>query len=129
MNLNPVGWASRVLTPLLRIIRTSPNATVPVVVISEPVTSETSAIVNSDIALVAKGTGATLAQVPDGTIVGGNKRGTYATDWQKLRQSASQVASTYATIGGGIYNTASGVVATVAGGQGGTASKIGRAHV
>ena len=125
MNLNPVGWASSSLRLVARLFNSGVNNSVPVTAISEaPI-----GVANADIALVAKGTGATLAQVPDGTTAGGNKRGIYATDWQKLRQSASQVASTYATIGGGIYNTASGVVATVAGGQGGTASKIGRAHV
>ena len=123
MNLNPVGWASRVLMPLLRIIRTSPNATVPVVVIYEPVTSETSAIVNADIALVAKGTGATLAQVPTGTAAGGDKRGTYATDLQKSRGLAAQVASgQYATIAGGALNSATGNYGFAGGGNGQSAS-------
>lgn len=123
MNVNPVGWASRALTPLLRIIRSSPNATVPVVAISEPINSETAGLVNSDIALVAKGTGATLAQVPDGTIAGGNKRGNFATDWQKDRASSTRVASAaYSTIGGGQSNTASGQYSTVAGGENSTAA-------
>jgi hypothetical protein len=123
MNLNTAGWASRALTPLLRIIRSSPNATVPVVVISEPVNSETAGLVNSDIALVAKGAGATLAQVPDGTIAGGNKRGNFATDWQKDRASSTRVASAaYSTIGGGQSNTASGQYSTVAGGDNCTAA-------
>ena len=110
MNLGTGGWASRVLTPLLRIIRTSPNATVPVIAISEPVNSETAALVNADLALVAKGTGATLAQVPDGTTAGGDKRGQYATDLQKLRVVSSRVASAnYGVICGGAHNTASGL--------------------
>jgi len=118
MNLNTAGWASRALAPLLRIIRSSPNATVPVVVISGPVNSETAGFVNSDIALLAKGTGATLAQVPDGTAVGGNKRGTSATDLQKNRTSASQIASgTSSVISGGLDNTASGNYSIVGGGQ------------
>lgn len=117
MNLNTGGWALRVLTPLLRIIRSSPNATVPVVVISEPVNSETAALVNSDIALVAKGTGATLAQVPDATATGGDKRGIYATDWQKIRLANTQVASgSYSFIGGGQRNTAGGENAVIGGG-------------
>ena len=141
MNLNTGGWASRVLTPLLRIIRSSPNATVPVVVISEPVNSETAALVNADIALVAKGTGATLAQVPNGTAAGGNKRGQYATDWQKNRTSATQVASggyatiaggsentaglsDYATVGGGRNNTSNSGYATIAGGNSNQASGV-----
>jgi hypothetical protein len=89
-------------------------------------------------ALVAKGTGATLAQVPDGASAGGNKRGTYATDLQKTRSTAAQVASgnystiaggqrntasgAYSAIGGGYLNTASGSGATVAGGEVNTAS-------
>ena len=51
----------------------SPNATVSV----DSLTAAAAAT-NADVALVAKGTGATLAQVPDGTSAGGNKRGTYA---------------------------------------------------
>lgn len=133
MNLNTAGWASRILTPLLRIIRSSPNATVPVVVLSEPVNSETAVLVDADIALVAKGTGATLAQVPDGTAAGGDKRGVRAVDWQKNRASASRVASgrestigggqsneasTDGTfVGGGFNNTASGLYSTIAGGE------------
>lgn len=138
MNVNPVGWATATLTPLLRIIRSSPNETVPVVVISEPVKPETGGLVNSDIALVAKGTGATLAQVPDGIVAGGNKRGIYATDWQKSRTINTYVASgnysivaggqnntastTLATVGGGDSNTSSGIRSTIAGGNSNTAS-------
>lgn len=123
MNLNTAGWASRTLTPLLRIIRGATNTTVPVIAISEPVNSETAALVNADIAIVAKGTGATLAQVPDGTAAGGNRRGIYATDWQKTRGIATQAAtSSYSTIGGGDSNTANGTYATIAGGGGNAAS-------
>jgi len=125
MNLNTAGWASRALTPLLRIIRSSPNATVPVVAISEPINSETAGLVNSDIALVAKGTGATLAQVPDGAAAGGNKRGIYATDWQKSRSINTYVASgNYSIVAGGQSNTASNTLATVSGGDTNIASGI-----
>ena len=126
MNLGTGGWASRVLTPLLRIIRTSPNATVPVIAISEPVNSETAALVNADLALVAKGTGATLAQVPNGTTAGGDKRGQYATDLQKLRVLSSLVASAnYGVICGGASNVASGFGhAIVVGGNGNNASNL-----
>ncbi len=112
----------------------SPNATVPV----DALTATDASYTNIDVALVAKGTGATLAQVPDGTTAGGNKRGTYATDWQKTRNSANRVASgnfsaigggqsniasgAYSAIGGGYSNTASGSGATVAGGDVNTAS-------
>jgi hypothetical protein len=97
----------------------SPNATVPV----DALTATNASYTDIDVALVAKGTGATLAQVPDGTTAGGNKRGTQATDWQKTRTSASQVASgSYATVAGGYNNTASGLGATVAGGRNNSAS-------
>ena len=73
--------------------------------------------VHIDLLLEAKGAGATVAQVPNGTIASGNKRGMYATDWQKSRQDATEVASgDYASIGGGAYNTASGSYAYVGGG-------------
>lgn len=91
----------------------APNATVPV----DALTATDASYTNIDVALVAKGTGATLAQVPDGTATGGNKRGAYATDWQKIRTTAAQVASgNYSTIAGGQRNTASGGYGTVAGG-------------
>ncbi|NBR24603.1 MAG: hypothetical protein EBU08_12705, partial [Micrococcales bacterium] len=114
----------------------SPNATVPVAIIGVT-TSGISTETNIDVVLLAKGTGATLAQVPDGTVAGGDKRGTGATDWQKSRTAAARVASgAYATITGGSENTASGTYAiaggylntvsgsyaTVAGGQNNQAS-------
>jgi len=80
---------------------------------------------NVDVALCAKGTGATLAQIPTNDNVGGAKRGNVATDWQKERSDATQVASGPAsTIGGGYNNTASGSTATIAGGGNGVASGI-----
>lgn len=92
----------------------SPNATVPV----DALTATDASYTNIDVALVAKGTGATLAQVPDGTATGGNKRGAYATDWQKIRTTAAQVANgNYSTIAGGHDNTASSNYSFVGGGQ------------
>ncbi len=77
---------------------------------------------NVDVALSPKGTGAVLAQIPDGTTTGGNKRGTYAVDWQTSRTTSAHVASgIYSTISGGRNNTASGNTAT-AGGYQNTAS-------
>lgn len=113
MNLNPVGWASSSLRLVARLFNSGVNSTVPVTAISEaPI-----GVANADIALVAKGTGATLAQVPDGTVAGGNKRGTRATDLQKSRTAATQVASgNQSAIGGGAENSATGNYATVAGG-------------
>lgn len=97
---------------------TAPNATVYV----DSITSN-AASTNADVALVARGNGATLAHVPDSTATGGNKRGIYATDLQKNRSTAAQVASgNYAVIGGGSANTADGLFGTVAGGNGNAAS-------
>jgi hypothetical protein len=96
----------------------APNATIPVVSLSvlDP------SYANLDIALVAKGTGATLAQIPDGSSTNGNKRGIYATDFQKIRASASQVASgNYSFIGGGQNNSATGLLGSVGGGLSNTA--------
>ncbi len=91
----------------------APNATVYVDSLTAAAAST-----NADVAFVAKGSGATLAQVPDGTAAGGNKRGAYATDWQKSRSAATQVAGTnYSTIGGGYANTVSSIYGTVAGGR------------
>ena len=63
---------------------------------------------NNDIVLQAKGTGAHLAQTPDSTTTGGNKRGEYAVDWQKTRSfGADRVASgNYSVIAGGDSNLA-----------------------
>jgi len=70
------------------------------------------------VALVAKGSGATLAQVPDGTAAGGNKRGTYATDWLKSRSGPAQVASgDYSVLCGGGNSTAAGTYSVTCGGN------------
>ena len=76
-----------------------------------------------DVALTPKGTGAIEAQIADGTATGGNKRGSYAVDWQLSRAANTEVASgNYSVVAGGIDNTASGNSATVAGGLTNTAS-------
>ena len=114
MNLNTGGWVSPLLRLVARLRSEGVNSTTPVTEINGGTISAT----NADIALVAKGTGATLAQVPDGTAVGGNKRGDYATDWQKRRTSSTQVASgTYSFVGGGQNNIANGNYSVVCGGQ------------
>ena len=95
----------------------SPNATVPVVYFTATV-----AATNVDAAIVAKGTGATVAQIADGTSAGGNKRGTRATDWQKIRNAAARVASgAESTIVGGVNCTSSGS-SSISGGDTCTAS-------
>lgn len=91
----------------------SPNDTVPV----DALTATDASYTDIDVALVAKGTGATLAQVPNGTTAGGNKRGTYATDLQKARASSGRVASgNYSVIAGGYGNGTSGGYASTVGG-------------
>lgn len=90
-----------------------PNATVPA-----HAQLATGAETNIDYVAAPKGTGASLAQIPDSTTTGGNKRGARATDFQKSRAAATQVASgADSTIGGGKSNTASGASSTVAGGE------------
>ena len=121
MNLNPVGWASAALRLLARLDSDGVNSITPVTEINGGAISAT----NADIALVAKGTGATLAQVPDGTVAGGNKRGTGATDWQKVRSDRTYVASgVNSVIGGGTENQASGQDSTVSGGRFNVASNL-----
>lgn len=72
---------------------------------------------NADAVIQPKGTGSLLAQLPDSTATGGNKRGINAVDLQTIRNSASHVASgNYAVITGGNQNTASSAYAIVAGG-------------
>jgi uncharacterized protein YhfF len=97
---------------------TTPNATVYVDSLTAAAAST-----DADVAFVAKGTGATLAQVPDSTATGGNKRGTYATDFQKSRTNAAQVASgNFSSILGGQNNTASAIYTAVVGGLSNSAS-------
>jgi hypothetical protein len=95
----------------------SPNDSIPVHTLSVKSSST-----DIDVALIAKGSGATLAQIPNNGG-GGAKRGIYATDWQKVRGPIGQVASgPFGVISGGGYNTASGSYSTVAGGASNTAS-------
>lgn len=92
----------------------SPNATVNVASLTSAVTTT-----NGDLALVKKGAGALLAQVPTGTAAGGNKRGQYAVDLVGFRSNAANVASgDYSVLGGGYDNKASASYSVVAGGQG-----------
>lgn len=115
MNLNTAGWASPLLRLLARLDSDGINSATPVTEINGGNISAT----NADIALVAKGTGATLAQVPDGTIAGGNKRGTYATDLQKLRTASTQIAlATGSVITGGANNSALADYTFIGGGSG-----------
>jgi hypothetical protein len=67
----------------------APNATVPV----DSLTA-LSATTNADAAIVPKGTGAFMLDIPNNTTTGGNKRGQYAVDLQHgPRANADKVAS------------------------------------
>lgn len=70
-----------------------------------------------------KGTGAVLAQFPDGTAAGGSARGIGAVDLQTHRGVAFAVAAgERSVISGGNNNVASGIEATVSGGVNNIAS-------
>ena len=70
---------------------------------------------NIDAVIKAKGDGATTNDD------GGNARGAHAVDWQKIRGTATQVASgDYAVIAGGSFNTAAGLHSIVVGGNNNT---------
>lgn len=92
----------------------APNGTVPVNSLTA-----TGAATNIDAAIIPKGTGALLANIPDNTATGGNKRGEYAVDWQLARETWNfRVASgNYSVISGGRSNTASGLYSSVIGGR------------
>ena len=92
----------------------APNASVSV----DALTATDASFTDIDAAFVPKGGGAVLAQVPTSTTAGGNKRGLYAVDWQRLRTAAAQVASgQYSVLTGGYSNTASGLNSFVGGGD------------
>ncbi len=92
----------------------TPNATIPV----DSLTA-IDAGSNADVAIIPKGTGALLAQVPDNTTAGGDKRGIYAVDWQRDRITLSSAVASgnHSVISGGQNSTASGDWATVTGGK------------
>ena len=97
----------------------SPNSSAPVAS-----WAATNAATNVDAAFVAKGNGATLAQVPTATLAGGDKRGIYATDFQKVRSASNQVASgQYSVLVGGEQNAVHGQHAVVAGGYSNSANQ------
>jgi hypothetical protein len=75
---------------------------------------------NSALVLTPKGTGAfILGPKPDGTITGGNARGTNAVDFQTgVRTAADQVASGGSSfISGGLRNKTTGAQSGIIGGQ------------
>ena len=89
----------------------APNNTVTVVSFV-PNTGDT----NTDAVLNSKGTGALQRHIADSASTGGNKRGTYAVDWQGNRGLAAEVASgAYAGIPSGYRNKAAADYGIVAG--------------
>lgn len=78
----------------------SPNATIPVAYLQV-----TNPATNMDAAILPKGTGAIVAQIPDGTATGGNKRGTRANDLQRNRSTAAAVAAAPDSFAAGRNNT------------------------
>lgn len=91
---------------------TSPNNTVYV----DSLTAAGSTT-NVDVAIVPKGTGAFMLDVPDNTTAGGNKRGANAIDLQTTRIVATNVASGTQSVVIGSNSTASGAVAVAIGDQ------------
>lgn len=119
MNLNPITWPGNALRLIARLVSDGLNQTRPVTIIQEyPISTA-----DVDLALVPKGQGALIASTSDGTITGGNKRGTYATDLQRNRSLNSHVASaSNAVICGGRNNAASATDSVVCGGLGHSAN-------
>ena len=85
---------------------------------------------DSDAVIAPLGAGSLLAQIPDGTTTGGDKRGGGATDFQRYRSGSAQVASgLYSFIGAGQNNTAAGSYDIVVGGDTNyTATGVGAAN-
>lgn len=92
------------------------------------VTTQTSSVIqatttNANLVIAPNGTGALIADIPDGTATGGNARGNNVVDLQMNRAAATNVASAnFSVISGGISNTASSQHSTVSGGELNTAS-------
>ena len=114
-----LSWASSGLINFIESVNTSaPNTGVPVVQLTP-----NSASGSVDIALTPKGNGAITAHIPDNTGTGGNKRGTWAVDFQMIRNNATQVASGVQTfLGSGGNNTVSGSYSAIVGGANNTVS-------
>jgi hypothetical protein len=90
----------------------APNGTVPVNSLT-PVTAAT----NADVAIVPKGTGAFMLDIPDNTTAGGNKRGANAIDLQHgTRSNADKVASGQYSVAIGYNNRAYNTYAVALGG-------------
>ena len=74
---------------------------------------------NVDVAIVPKGTGAFILDIPDNTTTGGNKRGANAVDLQTSRSNAAYVASgANSTVLGGTSSAATASNAIAGGDRG-----------
>lgn len=76
------------------------------------VTTQTSSVIrasttDSNLVIAPNGSGALIADIPDGLVSGGNARGAYAVDLQLLRTGANQVASGNYSFAQGQKNIAS----------------------
>ena len=93
------------------------------------VTTQSSSVIaatttNANLVISPNGTGALVANVPDGTSTGGNPRGTNAVDLQMSRSNLNQIASgSYSFLVG--QSNSAGSAYTVVGGQSNTASSTG----
>lgn len=93
------------------------------------VTTQTSSVIqssttNASLVIAPNGTGALMAQIPDGAVAGGNARGGWAVDLQLVRGFGSEVASGAYSFAAGFGNTASGA-GSIAMGQRNLASQLG----
>jgi hypothetical protein len=79
---------------------------------------------NSSLVIAPNGTGALIANIPDGLTAGGNARGLWAVDLQLSRGFNNEVASGQYSFAAGLGNTANGFGA-IAMGQRNTASALG----
>ncbi|MBS1536928.1 MAG: hypothetical protein JST20_04195, partial [Bacteroidetes bacterium] len=114
-----LSWASSGLINFTESVNNSaPNGGIPVVQLTP-----NNAGGSVDIAIAPKGQGALLAQIPDNTAAGGNKRGSWSVDFQIIRSSATQVVSgSQSFLGSGGNNTVSGSSSALVGGYNNTVS-------
>jgi hypothetical protein len=85
----------------------APNATVNV----DSLTALASTT-DADFTIKAKGAGSILAQIPDSTTTGGDKRGQYSVDLQMSRSAANQVVSGNYSFAAGAANRVTAAYAT-----------------
>ena len=115
--LGTLSWASAGGTGSLTAFTESTNEASPNDIIPTDQLLATNSANDVDVAITPKGNGALTTQIADGTLIGGNKRGTNAIDLQLSRDEAVEVASgSYSTLSGGQGNMASNPYTTVSGG-------------